>query len=244
MDGSEVALWAMNSSPRPLGFSHRTSCCFLSDTDWNSEWVRKSLFPLSASSYDYKITAEGNIKMVLTGAPVEPVPFTSEPPISLKGVLRSISKKDITAKITYCTFNWRWIRLYIVVGNFLQIYNTERQTLLSFIESGECWELPVQTPFDRLFSLYLCRYIPPQSELLSPPCKYMSPEIEWHRLLLRGFDFVRPGRWTVALIYSDAATPVDLQIIQAKQTEEARQIFLLTLPSLWRSSTPSGVPRW
>lgn len=36
----------------------------------------------------------------------------------------------------------------------------------------------------------------------------------------------------MALIYSDTAMLVDLLFIQAKQTEEGRQIVLLTLPSL------------
>lgn len=41
-------------------------------------------------------------------------------------------------------------------------------------------------------------------------------------LLLRGFYSVKPGRWTVVLIYSDTAMPVDLLFIQAKQTEGGR----------------------
>lgn len=45
----------------------------------------------------------------------------------------------------------------------------------------------------------------------------------------------------MALIYSDTAMLVDLLFIQAKQTKEGRKIVLLTLPSLFKASTPSGV---
>lgn len=45
----------------------------------------------------------------------------------------------------------------------------------------------------------------------------------------------------MALIYSDAAMLVDVLFIRAKQTEQGRQIVLLTLPSLSKACAPSGV---
>lgn len=45
----------------------------------------------------------------------------------------------------------------------------------------------------------------------------------------------------MVLIYSDTAMLVVLLFIQAMQTQKGREIVLLTLPSLFKTSTASGV---
>lgn len=110
--------------------------------------------------------------------------------------------------------------------------------------SGRCVSVSVawQTHLRKLifssnFSLFVQKF--PRRA----PCEYTSQEIEWHPLLLRGFYFVQPGRWTVLLICPDAAMLVDLLLAQAKQTEEEGRIVWLPLNLLWKSFPPSSVSR-
>lgn len=136
------------------------------------------------------------------------------------------------------------IHYFIVNNDVLHLHLSSSSIFLRLLSKEElasmCGRIyaPCQTNLWQLiFSLnffYLCRYFPVVGSSKSTVQLHVPGD--WVTSPLRGFYFVKPGRWTVVLIYSDIAMLVGSAIHSGKanREEEGRWIILLTLPSLFK----------
>lgn len=86
--------------------------------------------------------------------------------------------------MTHCVFN---IYIYIhLISTHVRLCDTESETE-SVVQKGQ--DSMCKHYLEGSSSLFAQVYFP---IVRVPPCKYMSPEIQWHPLRLRGFYSVKP----------------------------------------------------